>query len=100
DPWQRLGLGSKMLDYMIEICIERGLDEIYGIMLPDNYRAHHLMEKMGFSLKRTKDNLVEARLNLRLERQWRKPRDFGPHKKENTSMTNEPSKSKKRTKKS
>ncbi len=77
DPWQGLGLGSKMVDYMIEICIERGLDEIYGVMLPDNYRAHRLMEKMGFTLERTKDNLIKATLDLRAERRWRKPREFG-----------------------
>ncbi|MFX1539652.1 MAG: GNAT family N-acetyltransferase, partial [Promethearchaeota archaeon] len=77
DPWQGLGLGSKMIDYMIEICIDRGLEEIYGIMLPDNYRAHRLMEKMGFKLQRTEDNLVQATLDLRAERQWRKPREFG-----------------------
>lgn len=76
DPWQGLGLGSKMVDYMIEICIERGLDEIYGLMLPDNYRAHHLMEKMGFTLKRTSDGLVQANLDLSAERKWRIPREF------------------------
>ncbi|MFX1563916.1 MAG: acetate--CoA ligase alpha subunit, partial [Promethearchaeota archaeon] len=49
DPWQGLGLGSKMVDYMIEICIDRGLESIYGLMLADNYRAIKLMEKMGFT---------------------------------------------------
>lgn len=36
---------------MIEISIDRGLEEIYGVMLPDNYRAHRLMEKIGFAVK-------------------------------------------------
>jgi acetyltransferase len=85
DPWQGLGLGSKMVDYMIEICIDRGLEEIYGIMLPDNYRAHRLMEKMGFKLERTRDNLVKATLDLRAERQWRKPREFAKPVKETPS---------------
>ncbi|MFW9832195.1 MAG: GNAT family N-acetyltransferase, partial [Candidatus Thorarchaeota archaeon] len=76
DPWQRLGLGSKMIDYMIEICIERGLEEIYGVMLPDNYRAHRLMEKMGFNLEHTRDGLVKATLDLKVERQWRAQREF------------------------
>ena len=87
DPWQRLGLGSKMLDYMIEICIERGLDEIYGIMLPDNFRAQELMKKMGFTLKRTKDNLVEAILDLHSERQWRKSQEFNLLLKDKTSKS-------------
>jgi acetyltransferase len=76
DPWQGLGLGSKMVDYMIEISIERGLEEIYGVMLPDNYRVHRLMEKMGFKLERQKDGLVKATLDLNAEQQWRKPRTF------------------------
>ncbi|MFX0167723.1 MAG: acetate--CoA ligase alpha subunit [Candidatus Hodarchaeota archaeon] len=71
DPWQGLGLGSKMLDYMIEISTERGLEELYGVMLPDNYRAQRIMEKMGFALKRSTDGLVTAKLNLREERKWR-----------------------------
>jgi acetyltransferase len=76
DPWQGLGLGSKMVDYMIEISIERGLEEIYGVMLPDNYRVHRLMEKMGFQLERQKDGLVKATLDLNAEQQWRTPRTF------------------------
>jgi acetyltransferase len=76
DPWQGLGLGSKMVDYMIEISIERGLEEIYGVMLPDNYRVHRLMEKMGFQLERQKDGLVKAMLDLNAEQQWRTPRTF------------------------
>jgi acetyltransferase len=76
DPWQGLGLGSKMLDYMIEISIERNLEKIYGIALPENYRAHRLMEKMGFNLEHQHDGLVKATLDLNAERQWRTPRDF------------------------
>ncbi len=67
DPWHGLGLGTKFLDYMIEICKERELEEIHAEMLPDNYRAHHLMEKMGFKLTRTVDNTVRAILNLKEE---------------------------------
>ncbi|MFX1508762.1 MAG: bifunctional acetate--CoA ligase family protein/GNAT family N-acetyltransferase [Promethearchaeota archaeon] len=78
DPWQGLGLGSKLIDYMIEISIDRGLEEIYGVMLPDNYRAHKLMQKMGFTLEKTKDDLVKATLDLAAERRWRTPREFRP----------------------
>ncbi|MFX1318021.1 MAG: acetate--CoA ligase alpha subunit [Promethearchaeota archaeon] len=78
DPWQGLGLGSKLIDFMIEIAIDRGLEEIYGMMLPDNYRAHKIMEKMGFALERTKDGLVKATLDLMEERRWRAPREFRP----------------------
>jgi acetyltransferase len=66
DPWQGLGLGSKLLDYMIEICKEKNLENIYGIMLRDNYRAIKLMKEMGFSLKYSEDT-IKATLNLKEE---------------------------------
>jgi len=71
DPWQRLGLGSKMIDYMIEICIDRGLESIYGVMLTDNYQAINLMKKMGFTIQRTEEGTVKATLDLKQEREWR-----------------------------
>ncbi|MGQ9461176.1 MAG: acetate--CoA ligase alpha subunit, partial [Candidatus Bathyarchaeaceae archaeon] len=49
DPWQSLGLGSKMVDYAIEVCKDKKLETIYGVMLSDNYAAINLMKKMGFT---------------------------------------------------
>ena len=66
DPWQGLGLGTKMMDYMIEVCKDKGLETIYGVMLPDNYRAINLMKKMGFNIKYEED-VVKATLNLKEE---------------------------------
>jgi acetyltransferase len=51
DKWQNLGLGSKMVDYIIEISKEKGLESIYAMMLPDNYRAIRLLRKMGFTIQ-------------------------------------------------
>jgi acetyltransferase len=69
DPWQSLGLGSKMLDFMIEICKDKKLETVYGIMLPDNYRAINLMKKMGFTIERIDADTVKGTLNLREEDQ-------------------------------
>jgi len=69
DPWQGLGLGSKMLDFMIEICKDKKLETVYGIMLPDNYRAINLMRKMGFTIERIDQDTVKGTLNLREEDQ-------------------------------
>ncbi len=66
DPWQGLGLGSKMVDHMIEICKDKGLETIYAFMLPDNYRAIRLLKKMGFNIQYTKD-VTKAVLNLKEE---------------------------------
>jgi len=67
DPWQGLGLGTKMVDYALEICEDMKLQEIYAIMLADNYGAMGLMKKMGFATKYMDDGTVKATLNLREE---------------------------------
>ena len=67
DPWQGLGLGSKMVDYMIEICKDRRLETIYAMMLGDNYRAINLMKKMGFAIEYVGDGTVKGTLNLKRE---------------------------------
>ena len=69
DPWQSLGLGSKMLDFMIEICKDKKLETVYGIMLPDNHRAINLMRKMGFTTERVDTDTVKGTLNLKEEDQ-------------------------------
>ena len=49
DYWQGLGLGTKMVDYALDIAKEKGVENVYAIMLPDNYRALSLTKKMGFN---------------------------------------------------
>ncbi|MEJ2243516.1 MAG: GNAT family N-acetyltransferase [Candidatus Bathyarchaeota archaeon] len=66
DEWQNLGLGSKMVDYIIEISKDMGLDLIYAEMLKDNYRAIRLLKKMGFTIQ-YEDEVVTASLNLKEE---------------------------------
>ena len=67
DPWQGLGLGTKMVDYALEICKDMKLETIYAIMLPDNYRAINLVKKMGFTIKYLEDGTVKGTLNLKEE---------------------------------
>ncbi len=66
DPWQGLGLGTKMVDYTVEIC-KVGVETLYAIMLPDNHRAINLTKKMGFTLKYQEDGTVKGILNLKDE---------------------------------
>ena len=67
DPWQGLGLGTRMIEYVIEICKDKGLETIYGIMLPDNRRAIRVMKDMGFAIEYRDDDTVKGILNLREE---------------------------------
>ena len=67
DPWQGLGLGTKMVDHAIEICKDMGIETIYAIMLPDNVRALNLVKKMGFTLRYMEDDTTKGTLNLKEE---------------------------------
>jgi acetyltransferase len=67
DYWQGLGLGTKMVDYALDIAKEKGVESVYAIMLQDNYRALSLTKKMGFNLEYLSDGTVKASLNLKNE---------------------------------
>jgi acetyltransferase len=64
DKWQNLGLGTKIVDYTLEIAKEMGVENIFSIMLTDNYRAISLTRKMGFNLEYLDDNTVKGTLDL------------------------------------
>jgi acetyltransferase len=67
DYWQGLGLGTKMVDYTLDIAKEKGVESVYAIMLPDNYRALSLTKKMGFTIEYLNDGTVKGELNLKNE---------------------------------
>jgi acetyltransferase len=67
DPWQGYGLGTKMVDYAIEIAKDMKIETLYAIMLPDNFRAMNLMKKMGFTITYPQDGTVKGTLNLKEE---------------------------------
>ncbi|MCW3984178.1 MAG: GNAT family N-acetyltransferase [Candidatus Bathyarchaeota archaeon] len=67
DYWQGLGLGTKLVDYTLDIAKERGVESVYAIMLQDNYRALSLTKKMGFQIEYLSDGTVKATLDLKGE---------------------------------
>jgi len=67
DQWQGLGLGTKMVDYVLEIAKEMGVENVYAIMLPANYRALNLTKEMGFNLEYLADGTVKGILDLKEE---------------------------------
>ena len=64
DKWQGLGLGAKLVDYVIEIAADMGVKKIIAIIMNENYRAIKLVEKMGFELKQQDDGTVIGTLSL------------------------------------
>jgi acetyltransferase len=67
DYWQGLGLGTKMVDYTLDIAKEKGIEKVDAIILQDNYRALSLTKKMGFNIEYLTDGTVKATLNLKDE---------------------------------
>ncbi len=67
DQWQGQGLGTKIVDYVLEIAKEMSVETVYSIMLPDNRRALNLTKKMGFKLEYLSDGTVKGVLDLKEE---------------------------------
>jgi acetyltransferase len=52
DPWQGKGIGAELLKRCLSIAKERGIEKVYGIVLPENIQMLTLGRKLGFSVKR------------------------------------------------
>ena len=63
DEYQGQGLGTKLIDMLIEIATEKNLESIYGLIHPENSVMIRLCEKMGFTIKRSVEEVI-ANLNL------------------------------------
>ncbi len=51
DPWQGLGLGSKLMDLILDITKKKGLKSIYAVVLKENETMVEMFKKRGFILK-------------------------------------------------
>ncbi|MCC7349078.1 MAG: bifunctional acetate--CoA ligase family protein/GNAT family N-acetyltransferase [Phycisphaerales bacterium] len=56
DQWQNRGLGSRMLDLLIQVGRDEKLSRIVADILPDNLEMQRICQKLGFSL--TQDPLA------------------------------------------
>jgi acetyltransferase len=64
DKYQGKGLGTKLIDMLISVAEEKGLESMYGIVLPGNANMIHLCEKLGFTVERRHEEVV-VELKLR-----------------------------------
>jgi acetyltransferase len=65
DDYQGKGLGYKLLDVLIGIAQEKGLEEIYGFVLADNTKMLNICRKLGFTIKGLPDKIDRVRLPLK-----------------------------------
>jgi acetyltransferase len=59
------GLGSTLLNKLIDYCRKRGTAQVIGYVLPDNARMLALAEKCGFQLlEQSDEKMIQVRLSL------------------------------------
>jgi len=64
DDFQGKGLGFKLTDLIIGIAEDKGLKSIYAIMLNDNAKMIHMVERLGFKVQRLSSS--ESKITLEL----------------------------------
>jgi len=67
DDFQGKGLGTKLIDMLIQVAMDKGLESIYGLVTPENIRMIELCRKLGFELRHTPEEVI-VELNLKGER--------------------------------
>ena len=65
DAYQGRGLAAKLVDMIIGIADEKGLEEFYGYIEPTNLKMVNLTAKLGMVQKRKSYDLLEMSLRLR-----------------------------------
>ena len=64
DKYQGKGLGTKLVDMLIEVAREKNVEAMYGVVMSENMAMIRLCEKLGFTTRREQDNvLAELKLN-------------------------------------
>ena len=64
DDFQGLGLGYKLVDTVIGIGHEKGVEEIYGFVLSDNVKMLRMCNKLGCSIQPMEDDISKVTLSL------------------------------------
>jgi len=50
DRFQRQGLGTRLLQLLVEIGRQEGLERIFMLILPENYSMLQLAKRVGFTV--------------------------------------------------
>lgn len=65
DNLQRRGLGRKLMEMLIRIGKDKGLNEIYGEVLPDNEKMLGLCRDLGFTMGYPSQGIIRVSLQLK-----------------------------------
>jgi acetyltransferase len=64
DDWHGIGLGSKLMDYIIDIARDLKLSEIYSQVSSANYKMINLCKKMSFETQTVDEYTVQMSISL------------------------------------
>ena len=64
DAWQGSGVGRLLMEKLIYIAKDRGIPEIYGLVLRDNVSMMRFIKSFGFEIVESEDDILRIRLNL------------------------------------
>ncbi len=64
DPWQGIGLGTIIMNSLIEIAKDKDLDSLWGVMGRENFGMIHLCEKLGFHIGEIHSDCIKMTLHL------------------------------------
>jgi acetyltransferase len=64
DNWQNQGLGTQMMDYMLEVARDKGISQIYASVLRTNTHMVRMFKERGFELKGDEDGAYYTSLDL------------------------------------
>jgi acetyltransferase len=65
DDYQAKGLGYKLIDMLIGIAQEKGLEKFMGYVLTNNQKMLRLVRKLGFTVEDTPDGISKVELTLK-----------------------------------
>jgi acetyltransferase len=64
DEWQGVGLGSRLMDYVVTVGKDMRLKRIFGYVMADNYKMLRMCEKKGFGSEPLDEETVQLSLAL------------------------------------
>lgn len=64
DQWQGLGLGSRLMEYVISVGRDMRLERIFAYILSNNYKMLRLCANKGFKIETLDEEMVKAQLLL------------------------------------
>ena len=66
DSWQNRGIGTFLLEYLVQIAKKRGIKGFTAEVMADNTRMLHVFEKSGYAMEKKRlDNTYQVTLRFR-----------------------------------